>query len=131
MDMRMLGPAGAGLLACLSLLALPAAAGEGGSSFGGRIEQLPEGQGCYWFGGQLYCSRYCYWEIDGYRYCHRRLGAAISQAPPVLLYDFEPRRYDRIRRGPVVLDDGPPPRRPRPRPHPAPGPSQAPLGPIK
>jgi hypothetical protein len=126
--MRMLGPAGAGLLAWLSLLALPA---EAGSSYGARIEQLPEGQGCYWFGGHLYCSRYCYWEIDGYRYCHPRLGSATSQAPPVLLYDFEPRRYDRIRRGPVVLDDGSPRPPPRPRPIPGPGPYQGPLGPIK
>jgi hypothetical protein len=126
--MRMLGPAGAGLLAWLSLLPLPA---EAGSSYGARIEQLPEGQGCYWFHGHLYCSRYCYWEIDGYRYCQRRLDNAVSQAPPVLLYDFEPRRYDRIRRGPVVLDEGPPrpPRLPRPIPGPAPYPG--PLGPIK
>ena len=121
--MRLLGPAAAGLLAWLSLLALPAEAG--GSRYGARIEQLPEGQGCYWYGGQLYCNRYCYWEIDGYRFCQRRLDTAISQAPPLLLYDFEPRRYDRIRRGPVVLDD-----RPR-RPAPVPGPYRAPLGPIK
>src|SRR5262245_50061727 len=111
--MRVLGPAIAGLLAWASLAALPA---EAGSSYGARIEQLPEGVGCYWYHGQLYCSRYCYWEIDGYRYCHPRLGSAVSQAPPLLLYDFEPRRYDRIRRGPVALDDGPPPPRPPRRP---------------
>jgi hypothetical protein len=121
--MRLLEPAAAGLLAWLSLLALPAEAG--GSRYGARIEQLPEGQGCYWYRGQLYCSRYCYWEIDGYRFCHPRLGRAISQAPPLLLYDFEPRRYDRIRRGPVVLDDGPP------RPAPVPGSYPRPQGPIK
>ena len=91
--MRVLGPAIAGLLAGLSLADLPA---EAGSRYGARIEQLPEGVGCYWYRGQLYCSRYCYWEIDGYRYCHPRVGNAISQAPPVLLYDFEPRRYDQI-----------------------------------
>ncbi|HEU0158661.1 MAG TPA: hypothetical protein VFR00_05090 [Hyphomicrobiaceae bacterium] len=129
--MRVLGPVVTGVLACLSLLAVPAEAGEGGWSFGGRIEQLPEGQGCYWFGGHLYCNRWCYWEIDGYRYCQRRVGAAISQAPPVLLYDFEPRRYDRIRRGPIVQDNGPPPPPPRKRPIPRPGPDQGPLGPIK
>jgi hypothetical protein len=109
--MRVLWLAIAGLLAWASLAALPA---EAQSSFGGRIEQLPEGWGCYWYRGQLYCNRYCYWEIDGYRYCQPRVGNAISQAPPVLLYDFEPRRYDRIRRGPVVLDDGPPPPLPPP-----------------
>ena len=111
--MRVLGLAIVGLLAWGSLAALPA---EAGSSYGARIEQLPEGVGCYWYGGQLYCNRYCYWEIDGYRYCQPRLGNAVSQAPPLLLYDFEPRRYDRIRRGPVALDDGPPPPPPRRRP---------------
>ena len=94
-----------GLLAALVLASLPAAAkAEGSSRYGTRIEQLPEGAGCYWHYGQLFCNRYCYWEIDGYRYCQRRVGDAVSQAPPVLLYDFEPRRYDRIRRGPVVID---------------------------
>jgi len=105
--MRSSGVAVVGLLGGLWLGALPAAAG---SSYGARIEQLPEGVGCYWYHGQHYCSRYCYWEVDGYRFCQRRLEEAISQAPPVLLYEFEPRRYDRIRRGPVVLDDGAPPR---------------------
>jgi hypothetical protein len=109
-----LGPASAGLLAWLVLAPPPA---DAGSSYGARIEQLPEGAGCYWFYGQLYCNRYCYWEIDGYRYCQPRLRNAISQAPPLLLYDFEPRRYDRIRRGPVVRDDGVsgPPVRRRPK----------------
>jgi len=106
--MRLLGPIIAGLAACLGLAALPA---EAGSRFGARIEQLPEGVGCYWYHGHLYCSRWCYWEIDGYRFCRPRLGEATSQAPPLLLYDFEPRRYDRIRRGPVALDDPPPPPR--------------------
>src|SRR5262249_46012726 len=80
------------------LAALPA---EAGSRFGARIEQLPEGVGCYWYHGHLYCSRWCYWEIDGYRFCRPRLGEATSQAPPLLLYDFEPRRYDRIPRRPA------------------------------
>jgi hypothetical protein len=119
--MRVLGSAVAGLLAWLLLFAQPAEAG--GSRYGARSEQLPEGQGCYWHRGQLNCSRYCYWEVDGYRYCHPRLGSAISQAPPLLLYDFEPRRYDRIRRGPVALDDG--------RPPPVRGSYPEPLGPMK
>jgi hypothetical protein len=110
--MRLLGRVVAGLLACLTLTALTA---DAGTRAGARIEQLPEGQGCYWYQGHLYCSRYCYWEIDGYRFCRPRLDNAISQAPPFLLFDFEPRRYDRIRRGPIVLDDNaPPPGPPRP-----------------
>jgi len=46
--------------------------------------QVPQGVGCYWFRGNLNCSRYCYWEIDGYRYCTRRLRDAYSQAPEVV-----------------------------------------------
>jgi hypothetical protein len=107
--MRALGLALAGSLAWLCLVALPA---EAGSRYGARIEQLPEGVGCYWYRGQYFCNRYCYWEVDGYRYCQRRLEEATSQAPPLLLYDFEPRRYDRIRRGPVALDDAGPPQPP-------------------
>jgi hypothetical protein len=107
--MRAVGLALAGSLAWLCLVALPA---EAGSRYGARIEQLPEGVGCYWYRGQYFCNRYCYWEVDGYRYCQRRLEAATSQAPPLLLYDFEPRRYDRIRRGPVALDDAGPPQPP-------------------
>jgi hypothetical protein len=100
--MRLLGSATVGLLAWLLLAPLPA---EAGSRYGAKIDQLPEGVGCYWHRGQLFCSRYCYWEIDGYRYCQRRVRDAISQAPPLLLFDFEPRQYDRIRRGPIVLDE--------------------------
>jgi hypothetical protein len=43
--------------------------------------QVPQGVGCYWVRGRLNCSRYCYWEVDGYRYCTRRLRDAHSQAP--------------------------------------------------
>jgi hypothetical protein len=46
----------------------------------------PQGVGCYWYRGVQYCSRYCYWEIDGYRYCQRRARDAVSQAPyPLIL----------------------------------------------
>ena len=44
-------------------------------------EQVPQGVGCYWYRGRLNCSRYCYWEIDGSRFCTRRLREAHSQAP--------------------------------------------------
>jgi hypothetical protein len=46
--------------------------------------QIPQGVGCYWVRGNLNCSRYCYWEIDGHRYCTRRLRDAHSQAPEVV-----------------------------------------------
>jgi hypothetical protein len=32
----------------------------------------PEAAGCYFSRGRMYCGRYCYWEINGKRYCQRR-----------------------------------------------------------
>ena len=49
-----------------------------------------QGIGCYWYRGHLHCSRYCYTEIDGQRYCHRRLRDAISQAPPPVIIHVDP-----------------------------------------
>lgn len=47
------------------------------------LVHIPRGVGCYWFRGNLYCSRYCYWEIDGNRFCTRRARDAVTQAPPL------------------------------------------------
>jgi hypothetical protein len=55
-----------------------------------RAVQVPQGVGCYWFRGRLNCSRYCYWEIDGYRYCTRRLRDAHTQAPELLFDHYAP-----------------------------------------
>jgi hypothetical protein len=55
-----------------------------------RAVQVPQGVGCYWFRGRLNCSRYCYWEIDGHRYCTRRLRDARTQAPELLFDDYAP-----------------------------------------
>lgn len=41
-----------------------------------------EAIGCYWKNQRVWCSRYCYWEINGQRYCHEREREAHSQAPP-------------------------------------------------
>ncbi len=43
--------------------------------------QGPEGIGCYWERGRQYCSRYCYVEVDGRRYCRERARDAHAQAP--------------------------------------------------
>lgn len=40
------------------------------------------GVGCYWYRQRRYCNRFCWVEVDGYRFCHRRLQGAGSQAPP-------------------------------------------------
>lgn len=39
----------------------------------------PEAAGCYFSRGHMYCGRYCYWEINGRRYCQRRARDAYPQ----------------------------------------------------
>lgn len=41
----------------------------------------PEARGCYYYRGRRYCGAYCYWEVNGKRYCQRRERDAHSQAP--------------------------------------------------
>jgi hypothetical protein len=41
----------------------------------------PEARGCYYHRGRRYCGTYCYWEVNGKRYCQRRERNAHSQAP--------------------------------------------------
>ena len=38
-----------------------------------------EAVGCYWERGRQYCGRYCYWEVNGRRYCQRRERLAVPQ----------------------------------------------------
>ena len=85
--MRMMLSAAAAL-AGLVALAAPASA----QYFAAPPAGLPHGVGCYWHRGVHYCNRYCYQEVDGYRFCQPRLRDAVSQAPPpgpppVLLID--------------------------------------------
>jgi hypothetical protein len=49
--------------------------------------QLPptEARGCYYYRGERFCSRYCYYEINSMRYCRERERDAFPQAPA----DFE------------------------------------------
>jgi hypothetical protein len=47
----------------------------------------PEGVGCYWERGRMFCSRYCYVEVDGHRFCRHRPHEAHSQAP---VYELPP-----------------------------------------
>lgn len=39
-----------------------------------------EAKGCYIHRGVEYCGSYCYWEVNGERYCQPRLRDAHSQA---------------------------------------------------
>jgi hypothetical protein len=47
--------------------------------------ELPpaEARGCYYYRGRRYCGAYCYWEVNGKRYCQRRERDAYSQAPVI------------------------------------------------
>ena len=40
-----------------------------------------EAGGCYWYRQRQYCSRYCYVEVNGQRYCREREREAFPQAP--------------------------------------------------
>jgi hypothetical protein len=58
-----------------------------------RVRPLPyaelpptEGRGCYFERGIEYCGSYCYWEVNGKRYCQQRLRDAHSQAPAEVYY---------------------------------------------
>ncbi|MBY0226282.1 MAG: hypothetical protein K2Q28_10800 [Hyphomicrobium sp.] len=46
----------------------------------------PEARGCYFERGRRFCGAYCYWEVNGKRYCQRRERDAHSQAPVVEEY---------------------------------------------
>ncbi len=83
------------LLAALSAFAVDASAQ---SRRPYAIVELPpaEARGCYYDRGEEFCGSYCYWEINGKRYCQRRLRDAHSQAGPQHYYYAEPRpgRYE-------------------------------------
>ena len=51
--------------------------------------QAPERIGCYWYREREYCSRYCYWEVNGRRYCQEHEREAHSQAPYVTMYSYD------------------------------------------
>ncbi|MDX2308371.1 MAG: hypothetical protein NW216_09055 [Hyphomicrobium sp.] len=44
----------------------------------------PMGKGCYYYRGREHCGSYCYWEVNGKRYCQERAREAFSQAPVVI-----------------------------------------------
>lgn len=54
--------------------------------------ELPptEGRGCYFYRGRQICGRYCYWEVNGKRYCRQRERDAYSQAPVIVDELWEP-----------------------------------------
>lgn len=51
-------------------------------------------RGCYWRRGVRICSRYCYWEADGRRYCQDHERAAHPTGDPWFVpYPPEPPIY--------------------------------------
>jgi hypothetical protein len=52
--------------------------------------------GCYWMDGEQFCSRYCYWEVDGRRFCREQKDLAVPQGPL-------PEANARLREEPVQL----------------------------
>lgn len=64
-------------------IALPAGSSAEGFGSGPPEVVVPvRAVGCYWEWGRMYCSRYCYVEINGRQYCHSRLRHARPQALP-------------------------------------------------
>lgn len=46
--------------------------------------------GCYWYRQLEHCSRFCYWEVNGKRYCREREHDAWSQAPALEVFPLAP-----------------------------------------
>ncbi len=45
------------------------------------ISPMPlQADGCYYYRGRRHCGRYCYYEINGLRYCQQREREAYPQA---------------------------------------------------
>ena len=70
---------------------------------------VPAGEavGCYWERGRQFCGRYCYWEVNGRRYCQSREARATPQGAYIEDYLLDEsnstayrRPYGRVRRAP-------------------------------
>lgn len=61
---------------------------------------IPPGEsvGCYWIRGRQYCGHYCYWEVNGRRYCQKRWERATPQGAYIEEYPLEERRSTYYRR---------------------------------
>jgi len=60
---------------------MPVASAQEHRVAGARVLPAPERRGCYWYRQRLFCSRYCYTEINGHRYCRDHEREAVPQAP--------------------------------------------------
>jgi hypothetical protein len=76
-----------GKLLAATLVSLATSAQAGSYGAPPALAPVTQGIGCFWYRGVLTCSRYCYWEIDGARYCQRNAREAVSQAPALIIDD--------------------------------------------
>lgn len=62
-----------------------------------------ESVGCYWERGRQYCGSFCYWEVNGRRYCQKRDHRAVPQGADIEDYILDESRSPAYRRpyGPV------------------------------
>lgn len=82
---------------CCNGTVLSALAGGPDSRSGhSRLHYYGDARGCYWHRDNVICSRYCYWEANGRRYCHENSRLAVPAGiPGARLYPIEPRIYAR------------------------------------
>ena len=67
-------------------------------------DHAPEARGCYWYRQRQYCSRYCYVEVDGRRFCRERQWRAYPQAPLEEPFIISPDTHSRMKLGRGRLD---------------------------
>lgn len=65
-------------LLVLATLASDASAHSARRPYLPDIEPL-EARGCYAYRGKITCGTYCYWEVNGLRYCQQREYEAVPQ----------------------------------------------------
>jgi hypothetical protein len=71
------------VLTLLALVGLPGdtlAQRRGPPALVGPVPPL-DAAGCYFYRGRQWCGRYCYYEVNGKRYCQRWKRDAVPQAP--------------------------------------------------
>jgi len=72
----------------VGLLVFGASAWVAQASAGGRAVENPQwhdSKGCYAFRGRITCSRYCWRDLNGHRYCHERESLAYPHTPKALV----------------------------------------------
>jgi hypothetical protein len=86
--------AGLALLSAAAIISAASAADYRKKPKAAGVGFYGDQRGCYWAEGRRYCARYCYWEVDGQRYCRERPQRAHPQGNPYFVpYPPEPPIY--------------------------------------